>query len=398
MSDSDFLPYRQFKTPGYIACLIDGTISIYSDAGIKIKEFSTGLEIQFCAANQGPDEILIGSSDKRTVKVFRVKFNETEEHPELMVLEHEMFEKDSDVEITAFTQYNRLAKKYWVIGDNYGNITILDMEGEVFGRIYGKVGSVESIVKQGQQLMYSGKRKIAVFNVGTMEVTSTCGETASDIFKFTIDSPSAIVHVSLTNGDILTYDSRFSISNGPAFCKAVHRSFSRFPGNLARIKGGLILWSASSLVFFNTSFLEIDITNKPDYFTLPTKYSRSIKSIPTAEGNLVLLSGIDQIRLYQVFEPDFIPVPASSSVIDFGYIRVIAIVIIVICFVLWKSKNRKTQKDFEVEKLEKSLEELTKSMASTSQMSEELTSRFRNVEESTLNLGGFRNRMQDDSD
>ena len=315
-----------------------------------------------------------------------------------MVLEYEMFDEGSDAEITAFTQYTRLNKKYWVLGDNYGNITVISMEGEVFGRTYGKVGPIESIVKQGQQLMYSGKRRLAVFNVGTMEVTSTCGDTISEIFKFTIDSPSAIVHVSLLNGDVLTYDSRFSISNGPAFCKAVHRGFSRFPGNLASIKGGLVLWSGSALVFFNTSFLEIDSTSQASYFTLPTRYSRSIKSTSTADGNLVLLSGIDSIRLYHVYQPDFIPVSASSSGIDFGYVRVIAIVIIVICFVLWKSKNRKSRKDLEVEKLEKSLEELQRSMESTTKMSEELTSRFRNVEESTKSLGGLRNRIQDDSD
>jgi hypothetical protein len=314
------------------------------------------------------------------------------------VLDQKVLDEDSGAEVTAFLQYTRLGKKFWVIGDSLGYVTVVASDGEVFGKTNGKVGSVEQIVKQGQQIMFAGKRKVAVFNVGTMDVTGICGDTFADIFRFAIDNPSGILHVSLVNGDVLTFDSRFSVSNGPAFCKAVHRNSARFPGNLATIKGGLLLWSGSGLIFFNTSYLEIDSVSKPDYYTLPMRYSRSIKSTQTGEGNLLMLSGINEIRLYQIKEPSFIPVSSSTSSLDFGYIRVIAIVIIVIGFVLWKSKNRKSRKDLEVEKLEKSLEELQRSMESTTKMSEELTSRFKNVEDSTKSLSGLRGKLQDDSD
>lgn len=315
-------------------------------------------------------------------------FNESEKFPVNVIVDKKIVEEEGG-EITAFTQYTRMGKKLWVAGDNLGFLTILSVDGELIGKVYGKVGQIEQIVKHGQTLMYSGKRKISVFNTASLEISGTC-ESAAEIFKFTIDQSPSIIHASLVTGEIITYDTRFSISNGPAYCKAIHRNIARFPGNIASIKGTNLVWAGKNLVAFNTTYLDFDSTTVPEYFTLPNRYSRSIKSFSVNDGSLVMFSGIDEIRVFLVINPDFVPLVSQSSVFEYGYIRTIVIVIVIIFFVLWKSKTRKSKKDLEVERLERSLEELQRSMESTTKMSEELTSRFKNVEETTKHLGGLR--------
>lgn len=355
-----------------------------------LTEFNAGFETQYCACSYAGDEILIGSVDNENFKVHKVVFNETEKFPVEELVNRKLFSEDGVV-TTAFTQYSRMGKKFWIVGDSSGFLSVFAIDGELIGKVNGKAGQIEQIVKMGQQLIFSGKRKISVFNTGNLEVSSTC-ETVADIFKVVIDQAPSIIQASLVTGEIITYDTRFSISNGPAFCKAIYRNVARLPGNLASIKGNLILWAGNSLVSFNTTYLEFDSTTVPEYYTLPNRYSRSIKSYSVNEGSLLMLSGIDEIRVYLVQNPDFIPVSTQSTSFDMGYLRIVAIVIIVVFFVLWKTKNRKTKKDLEVEKLERSLEELQRSMESTTKMSEELTSRFKNVEETSKHLGGL-NRM-----
>lgn len=397
LSDFDFLPYKLWKTPGLVLCRTDGKIQIYSPNGDLFKEFDSGHSILSCASVYSPEELIIGSIDSTYLRVHSIQYNITANYPVTLIVDSLMFNNTSAVP-TAFTQYSRLGKKLWVVGDSLGEISVFFQDGELQGRANGKVGPISHIDRYGQSLIYSGKRKIAVFNTGNLEVGTVCEDTIADINAISLDIQPAIVFAALDNGDIMVYDTRFSVSNGPASCKAVYRLVAKNTGNLASVKGHLLVWGDGVLTAFNTSFLETEANSMGQSYSLPVKTSQNIKSYKNNKFNSVFLASHDEIRIYEVAIPvGSIPTSSSSS-FDFGYLRIILIILAVIFIVFWKTKGRKSKRELEVEKLEESLEELQKSMESTSKISEDLTSRFKNVEASTKHLSSLTGLDNSDSD
>ena len=269
--------------------------------------------------------------------------------------------------------------------------------GELQGRTFGKVGPIKFIDKYLQQLVFCGTHKIGVFNTGSLEVGVMCENTVHEIQSLSLDVSPAIVFAGLQNGEVIVFDTRYSISNGPAYCKPVHRLVGKNFGSLASIKGHLLSLNNGVLTAFNTSFLEVELVSIPQYYSLPTK-SSVIKSYKNNNINTVVIASFEQIRVYEILAPVFLPKLQTGFTFDFAYVRVIAVVLAVVFIVFWKSRGRKSKRDLEVEKLEQSLEELHKSMESTSKISEDLTNRFKYVEETTKNLAGVRRIAEDDFD
>ena len=380
-----------------LTCLNTGIIQIYTPEGALFKEFESGHEPMFCASLYSPDEIIIGSLDNKYLRIFTISTNKTANYPTTLSADVLLFD-NSDIKPTAFTQYIRLGKKQWIVGDSIGNITVVLANGEILGRANGKVGPIQFFDKSGQQLVYAGKNKISIFNTGSLEPGVMCENTISNILDISLDISPSIIFASLENGDIIVYDTRYSISNGPAYCKPVYRLVSTHPGKIATIKGNLLLIASNILTAFNTSFLEIDAISVPQHFSLPITNTKLIKSYKNNNIISVLISTENEIRVYDIFAPIIIPQNQNGFGIDFSYVRIIVIALAVIFIVVWKSKGRKSKRELEVEKLEQSLAELQKSMESTSKISEDLTTRFKNVEESTKHLSGIRELRESDSD
>ena len=356
-----------------LTCLNTGIIQIYTPEGALFKEFESGHEPMFCASLYSPDEIIIGSLDNKYLRIFTISTNKTANYPTTLSADVLLFD-NSDIKPTAFTQYIRLGKKQW------------------------KVGPIQFFDKSGQQLVYAGKNKISIFNTGSLEPGVMCENTISNILDISLDISPSIIFASLENGDIIVYDTRYSISNGPAYCKPVYRLVSTHPGKIATIKGNLLLIASNILTAFNTSFLEIDAISVPQHFSLPITNTKLIKSYKNNNIISVLISTENEIRVYDIFAPIIIPQNQNGFGIDFSYVRIIVIALAVIFIVVWKSKGRKSKRELEVEKLEQSLAELQKSMESTSKISVDLTTRFKNVEESTKHLSGIRELRESDSD
>ncbi|OMJ71877.1 hypothetical protein SteCoe_29791 [Stentor coeruleus] len=397
--DFDFLAYRIWNLPSLALCTKDGKILIYTSGGTLFKEFQTGHEILYCSCSTASDELVIGSVDNQYLRIHSISLNTTQSNLVSMIADVKLFNTE-DVVPRSLTHYIRVGKKMWIVGDSKGDITVFNHDGELIDRTNTNFGPIHTIAVSGQQLVVSGKRRIGVFNSATMEFTTLCNEVVSDIYSITLDNTPAIVFVSMENGEIIVLDTRYSVNNGPAYCKAVYRLVGKFPGHLASIQGNLLLWNTGKLVAFNTTFLEVDATVMPQYYSLPMKISHLIKSYQKNNNNVVALSSNDEIRLYNIRPPETQINQVASSNFDLGSFRWVIVLVLVIIIIVYKSKGRKSRKELEVEQLERSLEELQSSMESTSKISEELTSRFKTVEESTNQLRGFERfaKKNNDSD
>jgi hypothetical protein len=397
VASTDFVTYKHWNDPGVVVCYSDGKIAVYTPDGQLFKEFDSGHQIKHCSAAYSSDEITIGSVDSKYLRIHAITNNSTALHPVKLINDVEIFD-NPDASPTAFTQYTRLNKKMWVVGDSQGYITVFFHDGELQGKAHAKLGEIRFIEKYLQQLVVGGANKLGVFNTGSLEIGVVCEKTVYEIYSLSLDTVPSIVYASLTSGDIIVYDTRYSVNNSPGVCKAVQRFVSKTPGQVASIKGHLLSWGNGTLGAFNTSFLETDLIEPPQYYSLPLHDSKHLKTFKKNDINYVLIVSSTEYRIYEVLNPINLPQIYSGVGIDYGYIRIIAIVFAVFFIAYWKSRGRKSKKELEVEKLEKSLEELQKSMESTSKISEDLTKRFRNVEESTKHLSGFANIPDQDSD
>ena len=342
---------------------------------------------------------MIGSIDSTYLRVHSIQLNATSDNPVSLLTDALLFE-NHEASPTCFAHYTRLNKKMWIVGDSSGSISVFFQDGELQGRAAGKVGPILFIDKYGQQLMYAGKNRISVFNTGTLEAGIMCEATLHEIQGISMDIAPAIAFAALANGDILVYDTRYSVNNGPASCRPVYRLVGKGPGQIASIKGHLLLWGQGVLTAFNTSFLEADTNSLPQYYSLPLSDSLFIKSYKNNNLNSVFIASSQGVGIYEVALPVVIAPSSTAGFagIDMGYLRIVVIVVVVIFVVVWKSKGRKTKRDLEVERLEESLQELQKSMENTSKISEDLTKRFKSVEETTKHLSGLNLPHGSDSD
>ncbi|OMJ94011.1 hypothetical protein SteCoe_2929 [Stentor coeruleus] len=399
IKDYDFLTHRIWKLPSLVLCTKDGKILVYTAEGIMFKEFQTDHEILYCTCSTGLEELVIGSVDSQYLYVYSISLNTTQSSIVSMITKIKLFD-DENIVPCSLVYYVRVGRRMWVVGDSKSGISIFNHDGELIDRTNIHFGPILTIVTSGQQLVVSGKRRIGVFNTAAMEFTTLCNEMVSDIHSISLDNTPAIVFVSMENGEIIVLDTRYSVNNGPAYCKAVYRLVGKFPGYLASIHGSLLLWNTGELVIFNTTFLEVDATAMPKYYSLPMKNSYLAKSYRGGGNNIVALSSNDEIRLYNVLSAETQVSQAGSSIYDLGSFGWMIILALVIIIVVYKAKNRKSLKELEVEELEKSLQGLNFSIDGTSKISEDILSRFNIADEGINQLRGFERfaKKNNDSD
>jgi hypothetical protein len=91
-----------------LACSASGKIFVYGPDGFLFKEFDSDHNLIFCSSLYSSDEIVIGSIDKKYLRIHSLSSNATE--PVSLLSDSVLFE-DSSIVPTAFTQYTRLGKK-----------------------------------------------------------------------------------------------------------------------------------------------------------------------------------------------------------------------------------------------------------------------------------------------
>jgi len=386
-----------------VVCLNDGTLNIYDLAGELLYRYKTGHKHLFCAATQSTDEMLIATIDKTEIKVHHIEMH-LEANSTITATDQEFGLKCSKAkftvsllssgilfngtnpEPTAFSHYSRLGKKYWIVGDSDGFINVYHYNGEIYSRGSTGLSTIKTLDRSGQQLAYAGDKTLGIYNLGSMEPHIICDPGIYNITDISIDFTSSIVHAAFENGEIFTYDTRFTANNVPTHCKAIARLVNKHGGpdtKLVSVKGSLLAWGDGVLTNFNTSFLDGKPFLPPAYFTLnqlPQKESPLIKGFKLSlGGHYLAIASSDRIAAYEIIAPKYKPQVASES-FDFSNLRIIAIGLAIIGIVIYKAKTRKSRPQQEVEKLEKGLEDLQRTINQTNKMSEDMTRKLRDVE------------------
>lgn len=109
--------------------------------------------------------------------------------------------------------YVRMGKKYWMVGDDMGGLSLHNLNGTLVKR--AEIGNepVAAMDRFGQQLVVSTGTRAAVVN-GNLAVQQYCDGTHDNIIDLAIDltTSTSIIHALLANGDILQFDARFDTS------------------------------------------------------------------------------------------------------------------------------------------------------------------------------------------
>lgn len=239
-----------------LVCFEDGTLNLHDLKGELLYRYKTGHSHLFCASTQSTDEIYIATIDKTALKVHKIDmpYNGTVSETEFglkcnkanmniyLYSETKIF-NETVAEPTSLISYSRLGKKYWIVGDSKGNINVFHYNGDVFNRGTSGVSSIRALDRSGQQLAYAGDNTIGIYNLGAMEPHIVCEPGIYPVADISIDFTSSIVHAAFDNGDIMTYDTRFSTNNSPTACKAIARLVNKYGASstkLTSVKGSLL--------------------------------------------------------------------------------------------------------------------------------------------------------------
>jgi hypothetical protein len=281
-------------------------ISVYSSSAELLGTYALN-NILFCAASSTPDDPLIGVvAGSSPFELAVLSFDGSV----LQLLSSRRLLNDTALP-TAFINYSRLGKKYWIAGDDRGRITFFAGNGEVIGQGNTSTTSVTLLDKFGSQVVFAGDNKVGVYNLGTLEVFQMCEPALYDVVDVAQDFSATVIYVLVRNGDILVYDTKHSSSTSAPMCKSVARFDNHFykPSKLVALRGSLLAISNNVVISYNFSSLETDIFYPPTFYKVRSKDGQTgFKSLrmPNA-GNYLVIFNSAEINLYEVTNVFFTP-------------------------------------------------------------------------------------------
>lgn len=423
-SPDDFTPYFKFKAhirvPRNIQCLDlaatgesgnsvimfteEGTLHIFEVSGKLVLRTELGAtDISHCSTLTTTDQVLISYIHSNRITVGSLILNpESINNPIYTQIHSEwLFNGTSGLTPTAFTNYMRMGKKYWIVGDSQGGISLYSETGEFRERGLTGLSSISSLDRVSQQLIFSGDKTTGIYNLGSMEVYAQCENSVSPIYISVLDYSSTVIYGGLENGDIIVYDTKYSVNNSPVTCKPIARLVNHRTDKhslLATSKHFLLSWDGEVFTAFSNSYLKVRAAAPPYHYTvkdLGEAGKPSLKSLKTSQGNSIVgVSSGNSLMVFELLSSAIKKSPLAAQEnsglgIDFGYIRVAAIIIGVLVVVFYRMKNRKSRALTEVEKLERSLEGLQHSVNKSSKMTGSVQKRMHRIEEETTKTVRF---------
>ena len=234
-----------------------------------------------------------------------------------MPLDVTLFDKE-DLYATSILFYIKSGKKYWVIGDSHGGVSMHMFNGTFVNRGLTNKGHVNSLDRFGQSLIFATDKNVGVFDLNAMETQTICDGSTSKINSVLIDQTrsSNIVYGAMDNGDIIVFDTRHENSR----CKAVAKFGGKATqGSLGVVRGRLINWDGESMTIFNTTFLDTNLHSQPvsQRIQEPAKLP-VVLNYRTQGGNVIGLASANAIRIYDVVNLG--PAPAGDFIGNYRFL------------------------------------------------------------------------------
>lgn len=138
--------------------------------------------------------------------------------------ENTLFE-DESVFPTSAQFYSKSGKKFWVVADSLGGVSLHQFNGTLERRGETENGHIYQLDRHGQSVVYATSKAIGLFNLGSMETYAVCPSTTSPFTGVHIDQTrgSNILYGTLENGDIICYDMKVSESKCKPLAKFHHK-------------------------------------------------------------------------------------------------------------------------------------------------------------------------------
>ena len=209
---------------GLVVGYEDGTLQIMQNNGEVLCSYELNYPPRLIATTTNYDEVKIAViSPFSTLEIFDFfmeKMKKTDNDSSKM---HYELTKESSVQLpsdspTTLIHYVKTGKKFWVIGDSLGNLSMHLINGTFSKLSELNLGPINSLDRFGQTLVFSTPTSVGLINSGTLEFQQACTGLSS-ITDICIDtmSSSSIVYA-LTDNKVLVIDTKHT-QGSENFCK-----------------------------------------------------------------------------------------------------------------------------------------------------------------------------------
>ena len=204
----------------------DGQIDVLQHTGEVLCSYTLSYTPLLLATTSTSDEIKIATiSPTLTIDIFDFSIEKVKKHKEADPNSAQTFRivpESSDRLLcenpTSVTFYSKTGKKFWIVGDEAGDLNFHLFNGTFFKKTETKLGKITALEKYGQTLVFSTETSVGVINPSTLEILTVCNE-IGHVYDICIDSLSSLSYVfALTADKLFVLDTKYSL-NKETFCK-----------------------------------------------------------------------------------------------------------------------------------------------------------------------------------
>ena len=208
----------------YITSCLDGTIQILESSGEVILTYNLTYPGTFLATTAHYDEIKFATiSPNFYLEIYefhmdKLKKNETDSGKLNFHITKESFDVLHTNRPSSILYYVKTGKKYWIIGDEEGVIHVHLMNGTLYKQINTNLGSITSLDRFGQNLVFSTNNSVGLLSPVSFEISQICLDlnTVKDICIDTFSSSSYVY--ALTSESLVVLDTKYQQANDN-YCK-----------------------------------------------------------------------------------------------------------------------------------------------------------------------------------
>lgn len=201
----------------------DGTLEVLQTNGHLLCSYDLKYPAKLIATTTNYDEVKIAVvSPSQTLEIFELFMEKKKNDSELGAMQFELRLVSNDEIVangpTALIYYVKTGKKYWVLGDSAGVLSMHLMNGTLFKQTEIGFGGINSLERFGQTLVFSTHMSVGVIHPVTLELQQMCGGLI-EVHDICIDtmSSSALVYA-LSDEKLVMLDTKHQEGN-ESICK-----------------------------------------------------------------------------------------------------------------------------------------------------------------------------------
>jgi len=243
----------------------DGTIEIAQNNGEMLASIQVPFSPILMATTANHDEMKIavtGPGQKLHILNFEIdksKLNNPTDSQQIYKLKEESVADLISSQPSALLHYVKSNKKYWVVGDRDGTISLHLFNGNLSKSNQSKFGGIVALERLDKTLVFASESVVGVVNPNTLEISAVCSNIGKihDICIDTLSSSSTVY--ALANSSIIALDTKYTMAN-EVFCKGKQylvigsKPIEAPHTVLACARNYVVAWGGDHLHMSNTSF------------------------------------------------------------------------------------------------------------------------------------------------